>query len=105
MKTTSLFVPLLTAAFVSAHGFVNTVTINGVAYQGNDPREPKGSPPFPSIIRQIQTVDPNKGARNPAINCGPNATPGAKVAPANPGDPIEFLWSSFPRDQKVRFPL
>ncbi|KAF8965495.1 glycosyl hydrolase family 61-domain-containing protein [Flammula alnicola] len=88
MKTTSLFFPLFTAAYVSAHGFLRTVTINGKAFTGNIPA---GST-SPSIIRQISTPDPNKGADNVALTCGPNATAASLVANANPGDSLTFSW-------------
>lgn len=90
MKATSLFVPLLTAAFVSAHGFLHTVTINGKAYTGNAPQAKQ----VPSIIRQISSQNPNKGAMNPALTCGPNASPAALVANANPGDSLTFDWKA-----------
>ena len=105
MKTTSLFVPLLTAAFVSAHGFLSSVHINGVVFPGNAPRSLK-LPQIPSVIRQIDFVDPNKGADNPALNCGPGATPGVKVAQANPGDRIDFFWAGEDSQHRVcRFHL
>ena len=88
MKTTALFVPLLTAAFVSAHGFLNDVTINGQDYPGNVPLAADN----PSIIRQVISPLPNKGASNPALTCGPNSTAAALVANANPGDPLAFSW-------------
>ena len=88
MKATSLFVPLLTAAFVSAHGALNVVTINGQAFHGNVPlAEDK-----PSIIRQVVSPSPNKGANNPALTCGPSSTAAALVANANPGDSVTFSW-------------
>jgi len=88
MKTTSLLIPLLTAAYVSAHGFLSTVTINGKAFTGNIPSGKKS----PSVIRQVSTQDPNKGAQNPALTCGPNASAGSLVADANPGDTVTFDW-------------
>ena len=88
MKTTSFYVPLLTAAYVSAHGFVRTLTINGQPYTGNIP----AGTDSPSVIRQINTTFPNYGASNPFLNCGSNATAGTLVANANPGDTLTFLW-------------
>jgi hypothetical protein len=88
MKTTSFYVPVLTAACVSAHGSVRTLTINGQAYNGNIP----GGTNSPSVIRQISTNFPNYGADNPSLNCGPNATAGTLVANANPGDILTFSW-------------
>ena len=85
---TSLFVPLLTAAFVSAHGFLSGVIINGHVYTGNAPLAKDN----PSIIRQVASAFPNKGAQNPALTCGPNSTAAALVANANPGDSLNFSW-------------
>jgi hypothetical protein len=90
MKTTSLLFPLLTAAYVSAHGFLRTVTINGKAFTGN---VPSGNT-APSVIRQVSTQNPNKGAQNPALTCGPDATAGSLVADANPGDALTFNWKA-----------
>lgn len=88
MKTTSFCIPLLGAVYASAHGFVRTLTINGQAYTGNIPAGAES----PSVIRQINTTFPTYGASNPALNCGPNATAGALVADANPGDNLTFSW-------------
>ena len=88
IKTTSLFVPVLTAALVHAHGFLSAVTINGQTYTGNVPLAVDN----PSIIRQVVTPFPNKGASNPALTCGPNSTSAALVANANPGDSLTFSW-------------
>jgi len=90
MKATiiSFFIPLLTASYVSAHGFLRTVTINSQAYTGNIPAGANN----PSVIQQVSTSFPNKGASNPALTCGPNSTAGALVANANPGDTLTFDW-------------
>lgn len=90
MKSISIFVPLLTAALVSAHGFVSNINIDGKSYKGNVPRGAKN----PSIIRQINSIDPVKGAHNAAVNCGPGATAAANVAEANPGSSIAFTWAT-----------
>ncbi|KJA17638.1 lytic polysaccharide monooxygenase [Hypholoma sublateritium FD-334 SS-4] len=88
MKSTSLLIPLFGAACVSAHGFLATVTINGKSYTGNVPSGTTN----PSIIRQVSTPDPNKGASNPALTCGPNATDASLIGTANPGDALTFSW-------------
>jgi hypothetical protein len=88
MKTTSLLLPLLAAAYVSAHGFLSTLTINGKAFKGNVP----GGNKSPSVIRQVTSPSPNKGATNQAITCGASSTPGSLVADANPGDTVTFDW-------------
>ncbi|KAF9218892.1 glycoside hydrolase family 61 protein [Gyrodon lividus] len=78
----------LLPALVSAHGYVGSVTIDGTLYPGN---EPSGST-NPSVIRQVSTIDPVKGATNPSLNCGMNATLAANVANANPGSQLQVHW-------------
>lgn len=88
MKTAALFIPLLAAAYASAHGYVATLTIAGKDYKGDVPNGADD----PSVIRQVSDVSPVKGADNPDLNCGMKATPAALVADANPGDTISFDW-------------
>ncbi|KAF8839802.1 hypothetical protein BDN67DRAFT_731217 [Paxillus ammoniavirescens] len=78
----------LLPVLVSAHGYVGSVTIDGTSYPGNEP----GGTTNPSIIRQVSTIDPVKGATNPSLNCGMNATLAADVANANPGSQIQVHW-------------
>ncbi|KAI6139663.1 glycoside hydrolase family 61 protein [Pisolithus tinctorius] len=73
---------------VLAHGFVGSVTIDGTTYQGNIP----GGTTNPSVIRQVSTIDPVKGATNPSLNCGMNATEASDVANANPSSQILIYW-------------
>jgi len=87
MKT-SVIVPLLLAAYTSAHGFVRRVTIDGETFNGNIPSGASN----PSIIRQISDPSPVKGADNPAVNCGPSASTADEIADANPGSVISFDW-------------
>lgn len=101
MKASLLF-PLLAAAYVSAHGFVATITIDGTAYQGNPPRF--GSPPSdnPSIVRQIATNGPINGASDPSMSCGIESLLASRVADANPGSQVIFDWKAG-GGQNVRF--
>ncbi|KAF4610008.1 hypothetical protein D9613_010338 [Agrocybe pediades] len=85
-----VLVPLLAASSVSAHGYLNEMTIAGKSYRGNIPG--KGNPSA-SVIRQIKSQDPNYGASNPALTCGPSAKPASLVADANPGDKVTFKWT------------
>lgn len=82
------FLFLLLPVSVSAHGYVGSVTIDGKVYQGNVP----GGTANPSVIRQVSTIDPVKGATNPSLNCGMNATMASDVANANPGSQILVSW-------------
>src|SRR5258708_1433421 len=73
---------------VSAHGFLSSITINGQLYSGNNPFGNNN----PSVIRKIDSPDPNYGASNPALTCGPDELPASQVANANPGDSMTFSW-------------
>ncbi|KAG2354850.1 glycosyl hydrolase family 61-domain-containing protein [Suillus spraguei] len=55
---------------VSAHGFVQQVTIDGTVYMGNK----------------------LNGANNPFLNCGQDAQFASLVGNANPGSQLEILW-------------
>ncbi|KAF9233584.1 glycoside hydrolase family 61 protein [Melanogaster broomeanus] len=83
--------PLL-SVLVSAHGFIESVTIDGTSYPGNEP----GGTTNPSVVRQVSTIDPVKGATDPSINCGMNATLAANVANANPGSQLQIHWVGGP---------
>ncbi|KAJ7038370.1 glycoside hydrolase family 61 protein [Mycena alexandri] len=87
--TTILFLPLLAIPHVSAHGFVHITWIADKAYLGNTPN----ADPTGSIVRQINNVDPVKGALNPDVNCGNDAQLAADIADANPGDAMSFNWT------------
>ncbi|KAJ7143808.1 glycosyl hydrolase family 61-domain-containing protein [Mycena epipterygia] len=89
--TDTFFVLILLASYVSAHGFVSRVSVNGQTFQGNIPNE---DPTVKSIIRQISDPSPVKGATNPAVNCGTNAQLAAKAANVQPGDTMAFFWVS-----------
>ena len=84
----SIFALLLSATYVAAHGYVHQVAIDGTIYPGNAP----GATPSPSIIRQISTIDPVKGASNSNLNCGQNAQPASLVGNAMPGSTMSIYW-------------
>ncbi|KAI0338705.1 glycoside hydrolase family 61 protein [Trametopsis cervina] len=90
MKTfTALAVSALAVLpYVSAHGFVNQLVIDGKTYAGNVPN----ASPKPSVIRQITDISPVKGASNKDLNCGINAKPASLVADAQAGSDLEFSW-------------
>lgn len=89
MKTTNTLIPLIFAASTYAHGILHQITINGQSFLGNGVN---GGTPISSVIRQVSTPNPNKGASNPALNCGPDAKPATLIANANPGDQLGFDW-------------
>ena len=72
MKTTSTPIPLIFAASTYAHGILYRITINGQSFLGHGV---DGGTPFPSVIRQVSTPNPNKGANNIALNRGLNVQP------------------------------
>ncbi|EIW52776.1 glycoside hydrolase [Trametes versicolor FP-101664 SS1] len=76
--------------FVSAHGYVSQVTIDGTSYKGNTP----GSSSVKSAIRMIDDVSPVKGATNKYLSCGQNAQKASTVATASPGSKVSFKWSA-----------
>lgn len=80
---------LAIVTLVSAHGFVQQVTIDGTVYKGNNLNV--GSP-APSIIRLVSTNSPVKGSTNSALNCGQDAQLASLVGNANPGSQLEILW-------------
>jgi hypothetical protein len=86
----SLFVVAWCAAgsCVSAHGFLSSITINGKTYNGNNPFRNND----PSVIRKVSSPDPNYGASNTALTCGPGALAASQMADANPGDTMTFDW-------------
>jgi len=85
----ALLVPFLACLLqVRAHGYVAQVTIDGKVYAGNVPN----AQPTPSIVRQINSIDPVKGASNAYLNCGQDAQKASLVASANPGSQLQFLW-------------
>ncbi|KAJ7171192.1 glycoside hydrolase family 61 protein [Mycena filopes] len=87
--TPLLLLPLLAIPHVAAHGFVHKVWIADKTFLGNTPN----AEPTASIVRQIDNVDPVKGALNPDVNCGHDAALAADIADANPGDDMAFLWT------------
>lgn len=95
MKSTlSLLTPLLLlVAHVAAHGYVAILGVDGTPFDGDEPTE-DGEPTKPSVIRRISTIDPVKGAANPFLNCGQNATAAALIAPTSAGDALTFTWEA-----------
>ncbi|GAW07167.1 glycoside hydrolase family 61 protein [Lentinula edodes] len=73
---------------VSAHGWLGSVTVGTQTFVGNVPN----ASPTGTVIRQIDDVDPVKGASNAFLNCGQNAQLASDVAEANPGDTVAFTW-------------
>lgn len=90
LRRLAQFLPALAiSTLVSAHGFVQQVTIDGTVYKGNNLNV---GTPAPSIIRLVSTNSPVKGSTNSALNCGQDAQLASLVGNANPGSQLEILW-------------
>jgi hypothetical protein len=74
--------------YVSAHGYLKAVAIDGQWYAGNLPNNYKG----PSPIRLISDIGPVKGSSNPDLICGLSAAKAELVVNANPGSTVSFQW-------------
>ncbi|KAJ6483627.1 glycosyl hydrolase family 61-domain-containing protein [Mycena vitilis] len=92
---TSLFLLILSVPYVAAHGFVQKLWIGDKMYLGT-PTKGSGNKANPtSIIHRTSSQNPVKGAKNPSVNCGNNATmSAARNGSANPGDTMSFLWTA-----------
>ena len=95
MKTSTLFLPFLTAALsllpsVHGHGFVHVFAVDGTNYTGDIP----GGPSDASPIRQVSAQDPIYGATSPTVNCGTGAPNAAMVVDANPGSKLSWDWKT-----------
>lgn len=88
-RLAQLLPALAISTLVSAHGYVQQVTIDGTVYKGNNLNV---ETPAPSIIRLVNTNSPVKGAQNPYINCGQDAQFASLAGNANPGSQLEILW-------------
>jgi hypothetical protein len=77
----------LAAGYVSAHGTLLRIKIDGKTFQGN-----RIGGKGPSVIRTANSQDPNYGTNNPALTCGPGAGPAALTADVAPGSRMEFDW-------------
>lgn len=86
----TFFAILAFIPYVSAHGFVSKVLIDGKEYDGNTPQSSAISSP----IRMISTIDPVKGADNPSITCGQDAQAAKLTVPANSGSNLQITWES-----------
>ncbi|KAJ8590497.1 hypothetical protein M405DRAFT_160759 [Rhizopogon salebrosus TDB-379] len=80
---------LVIPTLVSAHGYLQQVTIDGTVYMGNDLNV---GTPAASIIRLVSTNSPVKGTSNPYLNCGQDAQFASQVGNANPGSQLQLLW-------------
>lgn len=110
----TFFAILAFIPYVSAHGFVSKVLIDGKEYDGNTPQSSASTSSTPlflrthvdtsavsSPIRMISTIDPVKGADNPSITCGQDAQAAKLTVPANSGSNLQITWESGSGDVDV----
>ena len=64
---------------VVAHGHVRTLTVDGKTVSSG-------------VIRTVSSDGPVKGANNPFLNCGLNASLASHVVSVNPGSRLTFKW-------------
>ncbi|PPR03690.1 hypothetical protein CVT24_007411 [Panaeolus cyanescens] len=84
MKSTTALLALLSAAStVSAHGILAKVSVDGKTYNVKNKDTP---------IRPVANQNPNYGAENRALTCGPSSRPGNTVADVTPGSVMSFDW-------------
>lgn len=93
---------LLSAAHVSAHGHLESVTINNISYYGHDPTKVPWGPQPDSITWTNGAKDngyvPSDAASLASrdINCHLNATNGVLTAPIAAGDTVHITWNQWP---------
>jgi hypothetical protein len=99
---TSLFLLVLATALprAAAHGVLGKITIDGKDYAGNAPNAKATA----SVIRQVDTIDPVKGASNANLACGSNAQLATLQADAQPGSSVQVFWAD-PNGSNVRLSL
>ena len=83
LLTLALLLPL-----VAAHGWLDSVAIDGQVFQGDVPNSGNND----SAIRLVDSVEPVKGATTREMNCGQNAQIAPVIADANPGSNLTFTW-------------
>ncbi|KAI0764155.1 glycoside hydrolase [Trametes elegans] len=80
--------------FVTAHGYVTDVKIDGITYEGHPYQEETVTPAPDSAIRLVSSKGPITDVSNPELACGPGALPAGLLASAHPGSNISFDWVS-----------
>lgn len=76
------------APLAAAHGHVSGAFIDNVYVPGPEPASDSSG----FAIREINDIDPVKGASNPDLNCGHSAKLATEVADASPGSVLRFAW-------------
>ena len=85
-----IFLTISFSSLANAHGYLNSITIDGQTFIGNIPHVTS----FASPIRLVDDIIPVKGASNPDLNCGIRAQKAQMVVDVDPGSEISFGWVS-----------
>ena len=91
---------------VSAHGFVQTITVNGESYPGADPvwfYYPEGELPqtvgWDALNQDLGFVSPSDFSSTD-IACHKSAFPSGLYINANAGDTLTLQWNTWPDSHK-----
>ncbi|KAG8987324.1 hypothetical protein FRB90_003403 [Tulasnella sp. 427] len=83
---------------VSAHGYIHSITLDGVTYQGADPY---GSA-IASPIRQVSSNSPASpvygNINGVAMACGGDAKAASMTVPVTAGSDVSVYWGSWPHN-------
>jgi hypothetical protein len=101
MRVTTLFIALLNAIVVSAHGYVSDASIGGVTYTGYLPySDPYYSTPPERIFRKIPGNGPVEDVTLIDLQCngyqGSGSEPAPLTAPIAAGSSISLHWTTWP---------
>ncbi|KAL2751905.1 glycoside hydrolase family 61 protein [Sodiomyces alcalophilus JCM 7366] len=105
MAQKALLASVLGAASVAAHGFVETITVNGQTHENYNPGtfpymdNPPAVPGWTADFPDLGFVEP-AAAGDPDIICHRSATPGQSHIPVNAGDTLTLQWSPWPESHK-----
>jgi cellulase len=102
ITSSGLWVVLLGATLISAHGHISEVIIDGISYYGHDPTKVPWGPQPESITWSNGATDNGFVASDTtslasrAINCHREATNAELVAPVTAGGTVSLTWSDWP---------
>ena len=106
MKPAALLLPLL-LPLASAHGFVNSSTINGITYPGYNPNTDPYTTPTPQrIFRKIPGNGPVTDLSLIDVQCNGYTdgnfftAPAPLSAPVKAGSQVSLYWTQWPDSHK-----
>ncbi|PNH46525.1 hypothetical protein VD0004_g1617 [Verticillium dahliae] len=101
----ALFAVVLGAVSAAAHGFVETITVNGKTYDNYNPStfpynpSPPVVPGWTADFPDLGFVEP-AATGDPDIICHRSATNGGSHIPVAAGDTLTLKWSPWPESHK-----